>query len=97
MKQVLAEEDGETEAARGKGAEDQAGEKKEGREERKGKAGTKRLPELAVCGPIIEELMLDIMFELPENGAGRRYVVTPEVVMGHAKLFPVGEAKAKSA
>ena len=46
---------------------------------------------------IIEELMLDIMFELPENGAGRRYVVTPEVVMGHAKLFPVGEAKAKSA
>jgi len=47
---------------------------------------------------IIEGLMLDIMFELPENGAGRRYVVTPEVVMGHAKLFPVSEAaKHKSA
>ena len=26
--------------------------------------------------------MLDIMFELPEQGAGRRYVVTPEVVNG---------------
>jgi ATP-dependent Clp protease ATP-binding subunit ClpX len=46
---------------------------------------------------IIEEMMLDIMFELPEQGAGRRYVVTPEVVMGKAPLFPVSEAKHKSA
>jgi len=46
---------------------------------------------------IIEELMLDIMFELPEQGAGRRYVVTPEVVMGQAHLFPVSETKHKSA
>jgi ATP-dependent Clp protease ATP-binding subunit ClpX len=46
---------------------------------------------------IIEELMLDIMFELPEQGAGRRYVVTPEVVMGQARLFPVSETKHKSA
>ena len=46
---------------------------------------------------IIEELMLEIMFELPEQGAGRRYVVTPEVVMGQARLFPVGEIKNKSA
>ncbi len=42
---------------------------------------------------IIEEMMLDIMFELPETGAGRRYVVTPEVVMGHAKSLPVGEPR----
>src|SRR5688500_4530387 len=40
---------------------------------------------------IIEELMLDIMFELPEQGAGRRYVVTPEVVMGKQPLFAVSE------
>jgi len=46
---------------------------------------------------IIEELMLDIMFELPEQGTGRRYVVTPEVVMGQARLFPVSETKHKSA
>jgi ATP-dependent Clp protease ATP-binding subunit ClpX len=46
---------------------------------------------------IIEEMMLDIMFELPEQGAGRRYVVTPEVVYGKAPLFPVSEPKHKSA
>ena len=46
---------------------------------------------------IIEELMLDIMFELPENGAGRRYVVTPEVVNGKQPLFAVNEPKHKSA
>jgi ATP-dependent Clp protease ATP-binding subunit ClpX len=46
---------------------------------------------------IIEELMLDIMFELPEQGAGRRYVVTPEVVHGKQPLFAVSEPKHKSA
>ena len=46
---------------------------------------------------IIEELMLDVMFELPEQGAGRRYVVTPEVVYGKQPLFAVSEPKHKSA
>ena len=41
--------------------------------------------------------MLDIMFELPEQGAGRRYVVTPEVVNGKQPLFAVNEPKHKSA
>ncbi|MGQ0634921.1 MAG: ATP-dependent Clp protease ATP-binding subunit ClpX [Planctomycetaceae bacterium] len=36
---------------------------------------------------VIEGLMFDIMFELPEQEAGRKYVVTPEVVRGEEKLF----------
>ena len=40
---------------------------------------------------IIEEVMLDIMYELPEQGAGRKYVITPEVVMGRDRLFPLTE------
>ncbi len=46
---------------------------------------------------IIEEVMLDIMYELPERGAGARYVITADVVEGRQKLFPIVEAKNKSA
>jgi len=46
---------------------------------------------------IVEDLMLDIMFELPEQAPGLTYVVTDDVVAGRAKLFPVPEAKHKSA
>ena len=46
---------------------------------------------------IIEEVMLDIMYELPEQGAGKRYVVTEDVVAGRQPLFPVVEPKTKSA
>jgi ATP-dependent Clp protease ATP-binding subunit ClpX len=46
---------------------------------------------------IIEEVMLDIMYELPERGAGARYVITADVVEGRQKLFPIVEAKTKSA
>ena len=31
---------------------------------------------------IIEEVMLDIMFDLPERGPGNRYVITKDVVEG---------------
>jgi len=46
---------------------------------------------------IIEEVMLDIMYELPEQGGGQRYVITDSVVQGREKLFPVPEPKTKSA
>jgi ATP-dependent Clp protease ATP-binding subunit ClpX len=46
---------------------------------------------------IIEGLMLDIMFDLPDNGNGQRYVITEDVVEGRAKLFPLPESKNKSA
>ncbi len=46
---------------------------------------------------IIEEVMLDIMFELPDRDTGQKYIVTEEVVRGEASLFEVTEPKSKSA
>lgn len=46
---------------------------------------------------IIEEVMLDIMFDLPEQGAGKRYLITPEVVNGRQRVFPLVEPIQKSA
>jgi ATP-dependent Clp protease ATP-binding subunit ClpX len=46
---------------------------------------------------IVEDIMLDIMFELPDQPPGLTYVVTDDVVAGRACLFPVPEAKHKSA
>jgi len=46
---------------------------------------------------IIEDLMLDTMFELPDQGAGHRYLVTPEHVSGKERLIPLPEPKHKSA
>jgi ATP-dependent Clp protease ATP-binding subunit ClpX len=36
---------------------------------------------------VIEEVMFELMYELPDRPRGQRYVVTPEVVRGEAKLF----------
>lgn len=46
---------------------------------------------------IIENIMLDILFDLPEQSPGSRYVVTPEVVEGKERLLPIPAAKNKSA
>jgi ATP-dependent Clp protease ATP-binding subunit ClpX len=43
---------------------------------------------------VIEGTMFDIMFELPEQEAGRKYIVTPQVVRGEEKLFAQGNAAA---
>jgi ATP-dependent Clp protease ATP-binding subunit ClpX len=40
---------------------------------------------------IVESLMLDIMFELPDQQAGSKYVVTEEVVQGRERLFPIAQ------
>jgi ATP-dependent Clp protease ATP-binding subunit ClpX len=45
---------------------------------------------------IIEEVMLDVMFDLPEN-QGARYVVTDEAVEGRQRIYPIVEAKKNSA
>jgi len=42
---------------------------------------------------IIESTMLDIMFELPDQEAGGRYVISDDVVEGREQLFPVQEKK----
>jgi ATP-dependent Clp protease ATP-binding subunit ClpX len=46
---------------------------------------------------IIEEVMLDIMYDLPERGAGNRYTITRDVVEGKPGLYPIVEPKTKSA
>ncbi len=46
---------------------------------------------------IIEEVMLDIMFDLPDQGAGCRYVISKDVVEGRQPLYPIAEPKNKSA
>jgi len=46
---------------------------------------------------IIEEVMLDIMFELPDQQPGTSYNVTKDVVCGREHLFPMPEPKPKSA
>jgi ATP-dependent Clp protease ATP-binding subunit ClpX len=46
---------------------------------------------------IIEEIMLDIMYDLPDQGSGSRHVITEDIVEGRAKLFKMPEPKTKSA
>lgn len=36
---------------------------------------------------VIESVMFDIMFELPDQEKGRQYLITPEVVRGEKRLF----------
>ncbi|MDA1166059.1 MAG: ATP-dependent Clp protease ATP-binding subunit ClpX [Planctomycetota bacterium] len=37
---------------------------------------------------VIEESMFEILFELPDQARGRKYVITPEVIRGETSLFP---------
>jgi len=36
---------------------------------------------------IVEEIMMDVMYELPELEHKGKYVITPDVVRGERKLF----------
>ncbi|UCD27657.1 MAG: ATP-dependent Clp protease ATP-binding subunit ClpX [Planctomycetota bacterium] len=46
---------------------------------------------------VIEELMLDVMFRLPEEGDNAKYVVTEEVARGETDLFSQRERRKESA
>ena len=49
---------------------------------------------------IIESLMLDLAYDLPEKGSNLRYVITPEYVEGKAPVTIVpldADARPKSA
>ena len=46
---------------------------------------------------IVEEVMLDVMFELPDQPEGSAFAVTEDVVEGRDKFFKLPEAKTKSA
>jgi ATP-dependent Clp protease ATP-binding subunit ClpX len=43
---------------------------------------------------VIESAMFDILFDLPDQEAGKKYVLTPEVVRGQARLFPRDDSAA---
>ena len=42
---------------------------------------------------IVEDVMLDIMFDLPEQPKGSKFVISDEVVLGDRKLFDLPESK----
>jgi ATP-dependent Clp protease ATP-binding subunit ClpX len=49
---------------------------------------------------ILEDVMLDIMFDLPDQPHGSRYLITEDIVDGRTNLFPLSESeppKTKSA
>lgn len=46
---------------------------------------------------IIENVMMDIMFDLPDQPRGNRYVVTDDIVEGRAKMFTDEPPQTKSA
>ena len=46
---------------------------------------------------IIEDVMLDILFELPEQEPGATYMINEDVVAGNQALFSMPEPKNKSA
>lgn len=43
---------------------------------------------------VIEGVMFDIMFELPDQERGGNYIITPEIVRGEDNLFPQDESAA---
>lgn len=46
---------------------------------------------------IIEDVMLDIMYELPERSGENKYLITEDIVYGREQLLPLPEPKPKSA
>lgn len=46
---------------------------------------------------VVDGIMLDVLYHLPEQGAGSRYVITADVVEGKRPLFPVPASQSKSA
>jgi len=46
---------------------------------------------------VTEELMLDIMYDLPERKRGGKYIVTEDVVLGKQPLFPQVDIQKESA
>ena len=43
---------------------------------------------------VVESVMFDLMYELPDREPGQRYIITPEIVRGEARLLPPDSAAA---
>ena len=46
---------------------------------------------------VIEGVMLDIMFDLPDQPSGSKYVITDDIIDGRERFLPMPEKKTKSA
>jgi ATP-dependent Clp protease ATP-binding subunit ClpX len=46
---------------------------------------------------ILEEIMLDVMFELPDQPAGSKFLIDEDVIAGRRVLFTAAEPQSKSA
>jgi len=46
---------------------------------------------------VVEDVMLDVMYELPDQPRGANYLITEDVISGRERLFPLPERKPKSA
>ena len=43
---------------------------------------------------VVDDLLFEVMYALPDEEPGRKFVVTPEVVRGTVKLFPRDDSAA---
>jgi len=43
---------------------------------------------------VVDESMFDIMYSLPEQEAGKKYVLTAEMIRGEKRLFPHDDSAA---
>jgi ATP-dependent Clp protease ATP-binding subunit ClpX len=43
---------------------------------------------------VVEESMFEVMYELPDQAAGKKYVLTPEVIRGETDLRPLDDSAA---
>ncbi len=43
---------------------------------------------------VVEQAMFPIMFDLPEQEAGKKYILTPEIIRGEERLFPCDDSAA---
>ena len=41
---------------------------------------------------VVEESMFEVMYDLPDQAAGKKYVLTPEVIRGEASLRPLDDS-----
>jgi ATP-dependent Clp protease ATP-binding subunit ClpX len=46
---------------------------------------------------IVEHVMVDIMYELPDQPKGTKYVIDQDIVLGRRHMFPISEPMQKSA
>ena len=41
---------------------------------------------------VVEESMFEVMYDLPDQAPGKKYILTPEVIRGEASLRPLDDS-----